>query len=141
MKIICTLARAGAVKLNCTFYHSCLFESKSLQVSSESKAHFSERAKLTFAGPGPRITCSPGPQPSYLLLKSSQRHILLSLESILASCGSNSSSRPELDRWATTNRSSTRQRRRRFVGVIPLSGSSLCCLDTSSVTPHYAGRG
>lgn len=51
------------MKLNCAFYESCLFENKSLQVSSESRAHFSECAKLklTFSGSGPGITCSPGP--------------------------------------------------------------------------------
>lgn len=49
------------MKSNCTFYHSRLFEGESLQVSSESRARFSECAKLTFAGSGPGMARSPGP--------------------------------------------------------------------------------
>lgn len=50
------LARSGAMRSKSTFDHSCLFENKSLQASSESRAHSSECTKLNFAAPGPGIT-------------------------------------------------------------------------------------
>ncbi|KAJ7412675.1 hypothetical protein WISP_94909 [Willisornis vidua] len=93
------------MRFKSSFYHSLLFESKSLQVSSESRVPFSRCAKLTFAASGPGIPCSPGLGSR---LSCSQCHVLFYLESTFFGSNSNSSSFLELDQCTATKRSDPR---------------------------------